>query len=159
MHKGQHLQQNVPTGSSSPKFLGCGRSQEKHCPLTHSIQQRYSYHGMAKELGKIFRPIIGKSPSSHKKPRILWNRLRISSLKNGSASPPIILQHNLHECQWTLSSTSSRTRLEQDVRIQQQRSMTVGHIIPLLVICLKHTYFLFQGRLGSRWKGQLWGQP
>ena len=55
--------------------------------------------------------------------------------------------------------TIIRKLLEEDKELQKRTSMTVSHITCLLELCLKSTYFIFQGKYYEQLEGAAVGSP
>ena len=103
----------------------------------------------AKELARILKPLVGKSPYNVQNTRDF-----IQEMKN------IHLQQ--HECTISYDVKALFTSVPTDPAIeiiQQRTSMTVYNIICLLKFCLKNIYFIFLGRYYEQVEGPAMESP
>ena len=134
-----------PTGARSPKIYQLPKIHKAGTPLRPIVSGRGTVtYGTPKELAKILKPLVGKSPHhvlnildfvQHIKGIRLQQDECIMSydFKALFTSVPIVLAIN-----------TIRDKLTKDKDLQQRTSIAVNHIISLLEFCLKNTYFVFQ---------------
>ena len=80
-----------PKGAGSPKYYGQPKIHKTCVPLRPIISSRVSAtYEIAKELAKILKPLVGRSPIMSKTLRTSWTVLRISKLNQMSASCPMM---------------------------------------------------------------------
>ena len=65
---------------------------------------------------------------------------------------------SLHQFQWTLSSPLSKANFYGTI-LSHRTPMTIPQIITLLEVCLKNTYFLYQGKYCEQVQGAPIGSP
>ena len=64
-----------PTGCVSPKFYGLPKIHKLDTPLRPIVSScGLVTYGVAKELAKILKPLVGKSPTTSTVPKTLWIR-------------------------------------------------------------------------------------
>ena len=140
-----------PTGAGSPTFYGLPKIHKPGVPLRPTVSSRGTVtYSTAKELAKILKPLVGML-SHHvlntidfvqhlKGTRLQQNECIISyDVKALSTSVPIQPVINI-----------IHNKLANDKDLQQRTSMAIHHIISLLELCLKSTYFVFQGNTMSK---------
>ena len=80
-----------PTGCVPPKFYGLPKIHKPDTPLRPIVSSCGSVtHGMAKELAKILKPLVGKSPTTLTAPKTLWNRPNTSPWNLENVSVPMM---------------------------------------------------------------------
>ena len=80
------------TGCVPPKFSGLPKIHKPDTPLRPLVFSCGSVtYGVAKELAKILKPLVGKSPHTiSTAPKTLWNRLKTSLWHLGNVSAPMM---------------------------------------------------------------------
>ena len=131
-----------PTGASTPKYYGLPKVHKEGVPLRPIISRRgAATYESAKELARILKPLVGKSPHH---------------------------VHNTQDCDvhslFTSIPTDSaiiiiRKHLEQDKDLHKRTNMTVNHICSLLEFCHKNTYFQYKGSYYEQTEGAAMGSP
>ena len=126
------------TGAGTPKFYGLPKTHKAGVPLRPIVSSKGAVsYGTAKELARILKPLVRKSPYNGHNTRDF-----VQQMKN--------IQLQLHE---SIVSYAGKTlftsvpiepaievikkHLEEDKELQQRTSMTVNNIICLLEFCLK----------------------
>ena len=80
-----------PTGCVPPKFYGLPKIHKPDTPLRPIVSSCGSVtYGVAKELAKILKPLVGKSHTTLIVPRTLLNRPNTSNWRLGNASVPMM---------------------------------------------------------------------
>ena len=113
----------------------------------------------AKELSKILKPLVGRSPYHVKN-----NQDSIHSLEEIKLEP--------EECMMSFDVKALFTSiplkpplkiikklLEEDTNLHHRATMSIEHIYSLLEFCLTNTYFSFQDRLYEQKEGAAMGFP
>ena len=114
---------------------------------------------MAKELAKILKPLVGKSPHHITSTQDFVEQARQIKLEPGeclssydvsalSTSVPIDPTLNI-----------IKDLLDKDTTLKERTVMEVGDIILLLEFCLKNTYFSFQDQFYEQVEGAAMGSP
>ena len=116
-------------------------------------------YGVAKELTKILKPLVGKSPhhinSTHDfveqvkcinlAPRECLSSYDVSALFTSVPVDPAL--------------KVIKDLLEKDPNLKERTALAVEDITLLLEFCLKNTYFSFQGQFCEQVEGVAWGSP
>ena len=80
-----------PTGCVPPKFYGLPKIHKPDTPLRPIVSSCGSVtYGVAKELAKILKPLVGQSHTTSTAPRTLLNRPDTSNWNMGNASVPMM---------------------------------------------------------------------
>ena len=80
-----------PTGYVPPKFYGLPKIHKPDTPLRPIVSSCGSVtYGVAKELAKILKPLVGKPHNTSTAPRTLLNRPNTSNWKLENASVPMM---------------------------------------------------------------------
>ena len=132
-----------PTGTGSPKFYGLPKVHKEGMPLRPIVSSIESVtYDPSKELSRILKPLVGKSPYQ------VQNKEFLQHLEGIQLGPDeIIMSYDVKALfssvpiQPALNMTENL--LEEDPVLQQRTSMTVKHITCLLEFCLRSTYFTF----------------
>ena len=137
-----------PTGAGPPKYYGLPKVHKPGMPLRPIISSIGSVtHATAKELSRIFKPLVGKS-SHHVKNNMDF----IESLKGIQLQPEECMVSFDVEALFTSVPVKSaisiiKKHLEEEKDLHQRTTMTVKQITCLLEFCLRTTYFTFQGKM------------
>ena len=114
---------------------------------------------MTKELAKILKPLVGKSPH-----HINSNQNFVEQVKHITSGPGECLSF------YDVSALSTsvpvdpapniiRDLLDKDHTLKERTVMAVNDIIPLLEFCLKNTYFSFQDQFYEQVEDVAMGSP
>ena len=147
-----------PTGAVPPKYYGLPKVHKQGIPLRSIISSRGSVsYETAKELAKILKPLIGKSPY-----HVHNNKDFLESIKNIKIEDDeCIMSYDVTALftSITIDNTISiiRKQLEEDRDLKSRTNMTINHICCLLEFCLKNTYFKFNGTFYEQKERQQWG--
>ena len=80
-----------PTGCVPPKFYGLHKIHKPDTPLMPIVSSCGSVtYGVAKELAKILKPLVGKSPHHITSTQDLWNKPARSNWNLGNVSVPMM---------------------------------------------------------------------
>ena len=105
------------------------------------------------------KPLVGKSPHN-----VLNTRDFVQHIKGIRLQKDECIMSYEVKALFTLvpiipAINTIRDKLTKDKDLQQRTSMSVNHIINLLEFCLKHTYFVYQGRYYEQFKSAAMGSP
>ena len=123
-------------------------------PLRPIISSRRSAtYETAKDLAKIIKPLVGRSPH-----HVQNNKDFLENIRNIKLQPDeCIFSYDVSALFTTIPIDPAikiiQKHLEDDKDPSNRTSMTVNHIICLLEFCLRNTYFLFQGRYFEQTEG------
>ena len=134
-----------PTGASSPKFYGLPKIHNKNIPLWPIVSSTGSVtYGVAKELARIIKPLMGNSEHHVHNNKQLAGEIRKIKLEEGEC----ITSYDVTALFTSIPVTSAlhimRGKLEQDAGLPTRTIMTADNITELLGFCLNNTYFVFQ---------------
>ena len=149
-----------PTGCVPPKFYGLPKIHKPDTPLRPIVSSCGSVtYEVAKELAKILKPLVGKSPHHINSTQDFVEQARQFKLEPWEC---------LSSCDVSALFTSVpidpalniiKDLLDKDTTLKERTVMEVGDIILLLEFCLKNTYFSFQGLFYEQVEGAAMGSP
>ena len=149
-----------PTGASSPKFHGLPKVHKQGMPLRPIVSSTGAVtYQSAKELSKILKPLVGKSPHHVHK-----NEDFLQHLKGIQLGPDeVMISYDVKALFTSVPIQPALTiiekMLEEDPGFQERTSMTVKNIFCLLEFCLRSTYFTFQNQYYEQVEGAAMGSP
>ena len=144
-----------------PKFCGLPKIHKPDTPLRPIVSSCGSVtYGVAKELAKILKPLVGKSPPHH----INSTQDFVEQVKHITLVPGECLS----SCDVSALFTSVpidpalkiiKDLLVKDPTLKDRTVIGIDDIILLLEFCLKNTYFSFQGQFFEQAEGAAMGSP
>ena len=149
-----------PTGRVPPKFYGLPKIHKPDTPLRPIVSSCGSVtYGVAKELAKILKPLVGKSPHHINSTQDFVEQARQFKLEPGECL-------SSHDVSALFTSVPIdpvlniiKDLLDKDTTLKERTVMEIGDIILLLEFCLKNTYFSFQGQFYEQVEGAAMGSP
>ena len=149
-----------PTGAVAPKFYGLPKIHKGDIPLRPIVSSRGSIsYEVAKELSRILRPLVGKSPHHIKNTGDFVQQVRGIKLQPTECITSYDVSALFTSVPIEAAITITRNKLELDPELHLRTTMKVEHITSLLEFCLKTTYFQFQGRFYEQLHGAAMGSP
>ena len=149
-----------PTGAVAPKFYGLPKIHKGDIPLRPSVSSRGSIsYEVAKELSRILRPLVGKSPHHIKNTGDFVQQVRGIILQPTECITSYDVSALFNSVPIESAITIIRKKLELDPELHLRTTMKVEHVTSLLEFCLKTTYFQFQGRFYEQLHGAAMGSP
>ena len=147
-----------PTGAVSPKYYGLPKIHKAGVPLRPIISSRGSAtYETAKELAKIIKPLVGRSPH-----HVQNNKDFLASIRNIKLQPgKCLMSYDVSALFTSIpidpAIKTIKKHLEEDQELSKRTSMTVNHIICLLEFCLGEIP-IFYSKAGtmSRQRGLQW---
>ena len=115
-------------------------------------------YGVAKELAKILKPLVGKSPTTSIVPDFV-EQARQFRLEPGECLSSYDVSALFTSVPIDLALNIIKDLLDKDTTLKERTVMEVGDIILLLEFCLKNTYFSFQGQFYEQVEGAAMGSP
>ena len=144
-----------PTGCVPPKFSGLPKIHKPDTPLRPIVSSCGSVtYGVAKELAKILKPLVGKSPH-----HINSTQDRQFKLEPGECLSSYDVSALFTSVPIDPALNIIKDLLDKDTTLKERTVMEVGDIILLLEFCLKNTYFSFQGLFYEQVEGAAMGSP
>ena len=136
-----------PTGCSAPKFYRLPKIHKPDTPLRPIMSSHVSVtYGVAKELTKILKPLVGKSPHHvHSNQDIVEQANKVTLMPGECLSSyDVIAQFTLIQVDPALGLI--KILLEKYRTLKERTVLLVKDIILLLEFCLKNIYFSFHGQ-------------
>ena len=149
-----------PTGACSAKYYGLPKVHKTGIPLRPIVSSIGSVsYETAKELSKILKPLVGKTPYSVKN-----NKDFIQSIKDIRLQKDEFMVSYDVEALFTSVPVKPaiaiiQRKLEADKDLHLRTSISPKQIISLLEFCLNSTYFTFQGKFYEQVDGTAMGSP
>ena len=136
-----------PTGAVAQKFYGLPKIHKRDIPQRPIVSSRGSInYEVTKELARILRPLVGKSPHHIKNTGDFVQQVRGIKLSPSECITSYDVSVLFTSVPIESAITIIRNKLELDPELHNGTNMNIEHIISLLKFCLKTTYFQFQSR-------------
>ena len=149
-----------PTGCVPPKFYGLPKIHKPDTPLRPIVSSCGSVtYGVAKELAKILKPLVGKSPHHINSTQDFVEQARQFKLEPGECLSSYDVSALFTSVPIDPALKIIKDLLDKDTTLKERTVMEVGDIILLLEFCLKNTYFSFQGQFYEQVEGAAMGSP
>ena len=149
-----------PTGAGSPKFYGIPKVHKQGIPLRPIVSSIGSAtYNTAKELSRILKPLVGKS-----RHHIQNNQDFVEDLKGIQLQPDEVMMSFDVKALFTSVPIEPalviiEKLLKEDQNLQSRTTMSIQHIMDLLGLCLRGTYFTFNGKFYEQVEGAAMGSP
>ena len=114
---------------------------------------------MAKELAKIIKPLVGKSPHHITSTQDFVEQARQIKLEPGECLSSYDVSALFTSVPIDPALNIIKDLLDKDTTLKERTVMEVGDIILLLEFCLKNIYFSFQGQFYEQIEGAAMGSP
>ena len=140
-----------PTGAGSPKFYGLPKVHKQGIPLRPIVSSIGSAtYNTAKELSRILKPLVGKS-----RHHIQNNQDFLEDLKGIQLQPDEVMMSFDVKALFTSVPIEPalviiEKLLKEDQTLQSRTTMSIQHIMDLLGLCLRGTYFTLMGNSMSK---------
>ena len=149
-----------PTGAGVPKFYGLPKIHKKETPLRPIVSSIGSVsYATSKELARILKPLVGRSPYHVHNNQDLLEDLRSLKLEKDECLMSFDVKALFTSVPIQPAIQVIKKMLEVDQELKQRTSMSVDHIVSLLEFCLRSTYFTFKGRFYEQQEGAAMGSP
>ena len=149
-----------PTGCVPPKFYGLPKIHKLDTPLRPIVSSCGSVtYGVAKELAKILKPLVGKSPHHINSTQDFVEQAKQFKLEPGECLSSYGVSALFTSVPIDPALNIIKDLLDKDTTLKERTVMEVGDIILLLEFCLKNTYFSFQGLFYEQVEGAAMGSP
>ena len=133
-----------PTGAGTPKFYGLPKIHKAGVPLRPIVSSRgLVAYGTAKELARILKPLVGKSPCNVQNTRDFVQQLRNINLQPQECIISYDVKALFTPVPIEPSIEIIKQHLEGVQELQQRTSMTVNHIFCLLGVLFKESLLHF----------------
>ena len=149
-----------PAGAGSPKFYGLPKIHKEGTPLRPIVSSiRAVTYQASKELSRILKPLVGKSPH-----HIHNNQDFMEHLKGIQLGPDEVMVS--YDVRTLFTSVPIQPALEviekllkEDHDLQKRTTMSTKHIMDLLEFCLRSTYFTHRSKFYEQVEGAVMGSP
>ena len=149
-----------PTGCVPPKFYGLPKIHKPDTPLRPTVSScGLVTYGVAKELAKILKPLVGKSPHNINSTQDFVKQVRLITRASGECLSSYNVSALFTSVPTDPALNIIKDLLEKDPTLKDRTVMGVNDIILLLEFCLKNNYFSFQGQFFEQVKGVAMGSP
>ena len=136
-----------PTGCGGPKFDGSPKIHMPDTPLRPIVSSCGSVtYGVAKELTKILKLLVGKSPHHINSTQDFVELVQNVTLLPGECLSSYDVAALLTSVPVDLALGIIKDLLKKDPTLKERTVMSVWDIVLLFEFCLKNTYFAFQGQ-------------
>ena len=130
-----------PTGCVPPKFCGVPKIHKLETPLRPIVSSCGSVtYGVAKELAKICKPLVGKSPHHIHSTQDFVEQVKHNTLAPGECLSSYDVSALFTSVPVDQALNIIKDLLEKDHTLKDRTVMGVNDIILLLEFCLKNTY-------------------
>ena len=137
-----------PTGAGSSK-----NPQRRNPPETHSSTRGTVSYATVKELASILKPFVRGSTHHVQNTNNFVQHLTGITLLQDECIISFDVKASFTPVPITSAINTIRNQLTKDQGLHHRTSMTVQHIICLLLFCLKNTYFVFQSKYYEQLEG------
>ena len=149
-----------PTGCVPPKFYGLPKIHKPGTPLSPIVSSCGSAtYGVAKELAKILKPLVGKSPHHITSTQDFVEQVKQIKLEPGECLISYDVSALFTSVPIDPALNIIKDLLVKDNTLKERTVVEVGDIILLLEFCLKNTYFSFQCQFYEQVEGAVMGSP
>ena len=148
------------TGCVPPQFYGLTKIHKPDIFLRPVVSSCGSVtYGVARELAKILKPLVGKSPHHINSTQDFVEQVKHITLAPGECLSSYDVSALFTSVSIVPALNIINDLLEKDHTLKERTVMAVSDIILLLEVCLKNTYFSFQGQIYEQVEGAAMGSP
>ena len=149
-----------PTGCVPPKFYGLPKIHKPDTPLRPTVSSCGSVtYGVAKELAKILKPLVDKSPHHIISTKDYVEQAKQIILEPGECLSSYDVSALFTSVPIDPALNITKDLLEKDTTLKERTVREVSDIILLLEFCVKNTYFSFQDQFYEQVEGCCHGFP
>ena len=143
-----------------PKFYGLPKIHKPDTPLRPIVSSCGSVtYGVAKELAKILKPLVGKSPHHINSTQDFVEQAKHITLAPGECLSSYDVSALFTSVPVDPAPNIIKDLLEKNHTLKERTVMEVNGIILLLAFCLKNTYFSLQDQIYEQVEGAAMGSP
>ena len=148
------------TGCVPPKFYGLPKIHKPDTPLRSIMSSCGSViYGVAKELTKILKPLVGKSPHHIHSTQDFVEQVKQFTLAPGECLSSYDVSALFTSVPVDPALNVITDLLEKDPTLNDRTVLPLKDIILLLEFCLKNMFFSFQDQFYEQVKGAAMGSP
>ena len=149
-----------PMGCVPSKFYGLLKIHKPDTPLRPIVSSCGSVtYGVAKELAKILKPLVGKSPHHINSTQDFVEQVRHITLVPGECLSSYDVSALFTSVPIDPALKIIKDLLVKDPTLKDRTVIGIDDIILLLEFCLKNTYFSFQSQFFEQVEGAAMGSP
>ena len=149
-----------PTGCVPPKFYGLSKIHKPDTPLRPIVSSCESVtYGVAKELAKIIKPLVGKSSHHINSTQDFVEQVKHITLGPGECLSSYDVSALFTSVPKDPALNNIKDLLGKDNTLKERTVLVVNDIILLLEFCIKNTYFSFQDQFYEQVEGAAMGSP
>ena len=143
-----------------PKFYGLPKIHRPDTPLRPIVSSCGSVtYGVAKELAKFLKPLVGKSPHHINSTQDFVEQVKHTTLAPGKCLSSYDVSALFTSVPIDPALKIIKDLLVKDPTLKDRTVIGIDDIIILLEFCLKNTYFSFQGQFFEQVEGAAMGSP
>ena len=136
-----------PTDCVPPKFYGLPKIHKLHIPLRPIVSScGLVTYGVAKELTKILKPLVGKSPHHINSTHDFVEQVKHINLAPGECLSSYDVSALFTSVPVDPALKVIKDLLEKEPTLKERTVLPVEEITLLLEFCLKNMYFSFHGQ-------------
>ena len=149
-----------PTGCVPPRFYGLPKIHKPDTSLRPIVSSCGSVtYGVVKELAKILKPLVGKSPHHINSTQEFVEQVKHITLAPGECLSSYDVSALFTSVPVDPALNIIKDLLEKDHTIKERTAVAVSDIILLLEFCLKNTFFSFHDKFYEQVEGAAMGSP
>ena len=146
-----------PMGYGAPKFYGLPKIHKQDTPLRPILSSCGSVtYGVAKELSKILKPLVGKSPHHINRTQVFVEQVKNVTLLPGECLSSYNVSALFTSVPVDPALGNIKDLLENNSTCKERTVLAVGDIILLLEFCLKTPTFLSKASSMNRLRVWPW---
>ena len=146
------------TGCVPHRFYGLPQIHKPDTPFRPIVSSCGSViYGVARELAKILKPLVGKSPHHINSTQDFVEQIKHITLGPGECLSSYDVSALFASAPVDPALHIIKDLLEKDHTLKERTVLAVSDIILLLEFCLKNTYFFFQGHFYEQVEGAAMG--
>ena len=150
----------LPTSTMTPRFYGLPKVHKPGTPLRPIVASRGSItYDTARHVADILSPIVGKNGYALKNSADMVDTLSRCTLDEEDVLVSFDVTALFTKVPVEKSVDVIHGRLESDSTLASRTNMTAAHVRDLLLICLRTTYFIYEGTIYVQVEGAAMGSP
>ena len=150
----------MPTSTLTPRFYGLPKVHKPGAPLRPIVASRGSItYNVARHIADIISPLVGKNGYALKNSADMVDTLSNCTLDEEDILVSFDVTALFTKVPVEKSVDVIHGRLENDTVLATRTNMTAAHVRDLLMLCLRTTYFLYDGVIYVQVEGAAMGSP
>ena len=150
----------LPTSTLIPRFYGLPKVHKPGAPLRPIVASRGSItYGIARHVADLLSPLVGKNGYALKNSADLVSSLSNCTLQEDDILVSFDVTALFTKVPVDKSVDVIHDKLESDPTLANRTQLSAVHVRDLLLLCLKTTYFLYDGVIYTQVEGAAMGSP